>query len=79
MDEIQNDTKSSSGNLWLWMTLLPILYVLSIGPVAKSLSVMGASSEVINVAKAFYWPLIWLHENTFLKELLEAYMKLWGL
>ena len=79
MGETQNDIKKNSGNLWLWMILLPILYVLSMGPVAKYLSVMGASSEANNVAKAFYWPLIWLHGNTFMKEPLEAYMNLWGM
>ena len=61
------------------MILLPILYVLSIGPVAKFLTVIHASSDTHNLAKTFYAPVLWLHGNTFLGKPIEAYMNLWGL
>jgi len=55
--------------------LLPILYVLSIGPVGALVEKTGVGEEA---AWVFYAPVIWLHDNTPLKEPLEAYAELWG-
>ena len=55
--------------------LLPVLYVLSIGPVAWSYEQMGWTPGMM---RAFYLPVVWLHEHTFLKEPLEWYLRLFG-
>ena len=55
--------------------LLPVLYVLSIGPVVALVEATGVGREA---SKVFYAPVIWLHHNTPLKEPLEAYGELWG-
>jgi hypothetical protein len=55
--------------------ILPVLYVLSIGPVVAVLEKMGAGHEM---AEVFYAPVIWLHDHTLLKEPLEAYAQMWG-
>lgn len=57
------------------LVLVPILYVLSIGPVVAVLKKTGTGEEAVLV---FYAPVIWLHENTPLKEPLEKYGELWG-
>ncbi|MGV3533470.1 MAG: hypothetical protein ACO1QR_13975 [Chthoniobacteraceae bacterium] len=60
------------------MIALPILYVLSIGPVAH---MFGRSSHInpqINSAvNAFYKPLELLHEHTPLQAPLDAYVRWW--
>ena len=57
------------------LILLPILYVLSIGPVVALVEKTGAGHKAVEV---FYTPVIWLHDNTPLKEPLEKYAELWG-
>ncbi len=55
--------------------LLPVLYVLSIGPVAMIVEKMGIDRGPFQV---FYVPVIWLHDHTFLEQPLEWYVSLWG-
>lgn len=50
----------------LWFSV----YVLSVGPV------VGLTS--VSLDSPFYTPIIWLHDNTFLAEPLEWYVRLWG-
>jgi len=57
------------------MLLSPLLYVLSIGPVAR-LAEEGLLPR--DPVVAFYTPVIWLHHNTPLREPLEWYGHLWG-
>ncbi len=58
------------------LIFVPQLYVLSVGPAAM---IVDEHPKIISegVAKAFYFPVIWLHDNTFLKKPLEKYIKLW--
>jgi hypothetical protein len=53
----------------------PLLYVLSVGHVAKLTARNGSS--VVTVQR-IYAPVIWLHNNTAFAKPLEAYMTLWG-
>jgi len=57
--------------------LLPVLYVLSIGPVAATFKMMGKPPP--SYLMQFYHPVRWLHEHTPLKKPLEVYVKLWGI
>ncbi len=61
-----------------WATLLaalPVLYVLSLGPVILLAKKSGLPQASL---RAFYAPLIWLHDHTLLKQPLEWYVGLWG-
>ncbi len=55
--------------------LLPILYLLSSGPVAWLFQVNNWSTQSV---KAFYAPVVYLHDNTALKNPIEFYFKLFG-
>ena len=68
------EPKSSIGGFW-WLAALPLLYVLSIGPVGLAAERIGTDPIVI---WRFYAPIVWLHGNTFLRKPLEAYLGLWG-
>jgi hypothetical protein len=72
MDEEQNQR---SGNMMTGMVfaLLPILYVLSLGPAVWGVEKMGWDPDLW---ETIYQPLIWLHENTFLEEPLDWYVEL---
>jgi hypothetical protein len=59
----------------LIVVLLPILYVLSIGPAVMFFE--DASPEVQHAVEVFYYPVAWLYENTPLRGPLEAYVDFW--
>ncbi len=71
------DSRGSSGWFIIFLVVVPLLYVLSIGPVAAlvSRSNNGASAGTL---RKIYAPVIWLHDHTVLKKPLEAYVELWG-
>lgn len=71
------DSKGSSGWLIIFVVAIPLLYVLSIGPVAAVVS-RSQNTQSMNLFGKVYAPVIWLHEHTILKEPLEAYVELWG-
>jgi hypothetical protein len=52
--------------------VIPLLYVLNIGPAIKYLS----GTPFTDTLEILYAPVIWLHENTLLIEPLEDYAKL---
>jgi hypothetical protein len=56
---------------------LPVLYVLSVGPVARLCQTVSPNFTP-NWVHVFYSPLIWLHANTPLRAPLEWYVELWG-
>lgn len=59
-----------------WLILAaPLLYVLSVGPVA---AIWIKYQLPVPPLEAFYAPLIWLHDHTPLKDPLDWYVKLWG-
>jgi hypothetical protein len=75
----ETETKSHSRTLSLaiaFLIALPLLYILSIGPVALCCQKLRGNTQDV---KEFYFPVIWLHEHTILKKPLEMYIALWGL
>lgn len=58
---------------------LPILYILSIGPVYLSVWMAGSGlpPQVYTVIEILYQPLLLLHEHTALRGPLEAYLNWW--
>jgi hypothetical protein len=60
---------------------LPLLYFLSTGPVVLLLEkTNGFGSHVpSDFVLAFYAPIVWLYENTFLRTPIELYLNLWGI
>ena len=58
---------------------LPILYVLSVGPVAKGIELATGSKVPPQWALNVYAPLRWLHHHTPLAKPLEWYGSLWGI
>lgn len=75
-DEIE--TKSHSRTLSVAIGLLfalPLVYILSVGPVALCCAKMHVDTEMV---RQVYIPVIWLHDHTVLKKPLEMYLDLWG-
>jgi hypothetical protein len=74
--EEQIHRSSSSGGTLAWFLLAaPLLYILSIGPVA---AIWVKTQSRVAPLETFYAPVIWLHDHTPLKEPLEWYVELWG-
>lgn len=57
--------------------LLPIAYVLSVGPVVKVAQLLEAD-RFADSLKTFYAPLVYLHDRTPLRQPLEWYVGAWG-
>lgn len=79
-DETENKPDATANKTMLYgiMTVMvPVIYVLSIGPVAFICNFFGINGAP-SALKKFYTPVIWLHDNTVLKEFLEWYLSLFG-
>ena len=82
--EESNEPQGSRSRLGLVAALavgLPLLYLLSTGPV---LSIMdktnGFGGKVSwSTVLAFYRPVGWLYDHTSMRRPIELYMQLWGL
>jgi hypothetical protein len=75
MNQAENPGKNSAALIVIvGVLLLPVLYVLSLGPAVMIVDRTGMGEDF---AKIFYYPLIWLHENTPLAGPLEWYVSLW--
>ena len=59
--------------------LLPVFYVLSIGPVSYILDAAGVANPgpIVTAVRVFYYPVIVMHENGILTQQLEWYVELW--
>jgi hypothetical protein len=80
MDEEHRDRSDLTGfwplaALLAILLVLPVVYVLSIGPVVALATAAGIDPTGL---KVIYAPVIWLHDHTALKEPLEWYVGLWG-
>ncbi|MFG0333962.1 MAG: hypothetical protein ACF8TS_11420 [Maioricimonas sp. JB049] len=76
MSEGRRDERWASG--WGSLLALPViavLYVLSIGPVVCVAEKAGIDPKPLRM---FYAPVVWLHDQTPLREPLETWGKLWG-
>jgi hypothetical protein len=77
MNQAGEQGPGRAGLTWVWVLVcLPLLYVLSMGPVVAVTKNKPVTS--LNVIKRFYAPVIWLHDHTFMKKPLEVYTGLWG-
>lgn len=74
MDENQ-DQQGNRIAIGVAIVFLPVLYVLSIGPVVWLVEKLNWPEEYF---KNFYQPVVWLHDNTALKAPLEWYGNLFG-
>ena len=73
-DRSETDDDESRGSAWVvWLVALPIVYILSIGPVAF---ITKNSPKATDALRKVYAPVIWLHENTVLRKPLELYVGL---
>jgi len=59
------------------VVLVPILYVLSVGPAVMLVELTGTEDELGPALNVVYYPVVWLYENTLLEEPIEAYVALW--
>jgi hypothetical protein len=73
--ETDNEVSDRSSTWLAWLAALPIVYVLSIGPVAL---IAKNNPPETAVLRKVYAPVIWLHENTPLRKPLEMYVSLFG-
>lgn len=73
-------SNASRALAWVGMLVLglPLLYVLSTGPIVLLEEKTHGSLVSADFVVTFYAPLIWLHQHTFFKEPLELYLSLWG-
>jgi hypothetical protein len=77
MSQEREQPSGHGGVTWVVLiVLILVLYVLSVGPVAAVCKATGKPPP--SELRQFYYPVRWLHDNTSLKEPLEAYAKLWG-
>jgi hypothetical protein len=68
-------SEKGSLNWGMAAILLPVIYVLSLGPaclIVKHNRALGDSLAII------YYPVGWLHDHTPLKRPLEMYVHFWG-
>ena len=71
-----DDEESDRGSAWVvWLIALPIVYILSIGPVAM---ITKNNPREAAAMRKVYAPVIWLHEYTVLRKPLELYVSLFG-
>jgi hypothetical protein len=64
---------NKSTGLIVGLIIIPMLYILSIGPVGFILQKYHINEEPFRI---IYLPIAWLHQNTLLKEPLEWYVTL---
>jgi len=74
-DTDDNDSGSDYLIVGGFVVGIPLLYVLSVGPALWLSQKMGWSEDAFVI---FYYPLIKLHEHTFLRHPLDWYVGLFG-
>ena len=76
---MSDDTSRNSNStaIMVLMIVLPLLYGFSIGPAIYFTEKFHPSASIEKPLKAFYAPVLWLHEHTFLKQPLESYERFW--
>ena len=57
--------------------LLPVFYVLSLGPAVYLAKATDEDPRLVQAIVVFYAPLQWLHDETPLREPLDAYVDFW--
>jgi hypothetical protein len=73
-EEHMRESGRGAGLIWFFLAAA-LLYVLSVGPAG---ALARKHTKLAPVVVAVYTPLRWLHDQTPLKEPLDAYGRLWG-
>ena len=74
-----NETSGASIGLWvgIGLVLLPIIYILSVGPAVRMAYAMDWPTPFIEIP---YAPLIWVYENSdSFESFIDWYLRLYGL
>ncbi len=70
--------KGSSTAAWAAvLVMLPLVYMLSMGPVGYVVQRFSVPATMHGPALKFYGPVIWLHDHTSLKGPIESYLEWW--
>ena len=77
MDSDKRRSRSGPALVLVIVLLLPVLYVLSIGPAALVIQATGQNDELIAVVEVVYYPVMWLQEHTPLADPIGWYVELW--
>jgi len=75
-ESTQESGSSGPFGVWLFVVLIPICYMLSIGPVG-AIAKKRPSASWVDTARKFYCPVTWLHDHSFLEKPIEVYFRLW--
>lgn len=82
-DQSESNEASGRGRGLGWVAALvvglPLLYLLSTGPVILMMDKTNGFGGVVtwDMLREFYQPVEWLYEHTFLKQPIELYLQLW--
>ena len=83
MGEGCEEKRSSTGRVIVVIAVLiglPMLYVLSVGPVGFIVERAGAGDSVEPALVVVYTPVRWLYGNSGLfRKFMHSYLRLWGL
>jgi hypothetical protein len=71
----QTDRGRGSGICIVLIAMTPVFYVLLLGPAVRWHG--SCPRHMKKAIEVVFTPLVWLHENTPLKEPLGAYVELW--
>lgn len=77
-EEFGNKADRNTAGLMALLIALPLVYALSVGPMAYLLDKFHAPMTWRVYVVAFYQPVIWLHDNTSLKKPIEDYINWWS-
>ena len=70
--------KGSHAMAWVvTLMLVPVLYVLSIGPVGYLADRLKTPRSIVERILLFYAPVKWLRDHTYLEGPLEEYLNWW--
>jgi len=76
---MSDDSRRGSESTAIFVPLLlPVIYMLSIGPVIFAVEKLHAKSSMQKPVMTFYAPMSWLHDHTALKQPIERYVHWWG-
>jgi len=75
MNAEDEQERSEGGLVWVtYIAIVAFLYVVSIGP--ASLVVKGKPNGAA-IVRTVYFPVVWLHDHTILRQPLNVYVDLW--
>jgi hypothetical protein len=84
LEKVEDDESPGRGSKLGMLTAvavgLPLLYLLSTGPVVLILEKTNGFGGMVSldILDKVYYPVVWLYNNTFMRDPIEMYLKLWG-